>query len=296
MSIVDEFNRDMLMDTFSLADNAAIDYVLQRNNVCRRGSGRQTLLLAHGFGCDQQMWRFLVPQLENDFDLVLFDYVGSGQADMQADSRSRYQDLTGYAQDIVDICQALDLTDVVLVGHSVSGMIGLLAAGPLGDRLRSIVMVCPSPCFLNRPPAYFGGFDATDLQELIDLMDKNYIGWAGFLAPLVTGLEPSHPITSQLHDSFCTTNPMSAKTFAKATFFSDHRDLLPHVKLPVLILQSEQDALAAPVIGEYMQQQLRSSQLVVIAARGHCLHMTHPLEVAQEIKRFVAIRSLTEAV
>ena len=275
------------MDSGQLPDTAAIGDVIQRNHVKRRGSGRQTLLLAHGFGCDQQMWRFLLPQLENDFELVLFDYVGSGQADMRAYSRSRYQDLTGYAQDIVDICLALDLTDVVLVGHSVSSIIGLLAAEQLGQRLRGIVMVCPSPCFLNRPPQYFGGFEAADLQELIDLMDKNYIGWAGFLAPLVTGLEPDHPITGQLYNSFCTTNPMSAKTFAKATFFSDHRDLLPKAQLPVLILQSEQDALAAPAIGQYMQHHLPNSQLVVIAARGHCLHMTHPQEVAQQIKHFV---------
>jgi sigma-B regulation protein RsbQ len=275
------------MDVSSGADTAAVCYVMKRNHVCRLGSGRQTLLLAHGFGCDQHMWRFLLPQLENDFDLVLFDYVGCGHADLQAYSRSRYQDLTGYAQDIVDICLALDLTDVVLVGHSVSSMIGLLAARQLTDRLRSIVMVCPSPCFLNRPPAYFGGFEAADLQELIDLMDKNYIGWAGFLAPLVTGLAPDHPMTNQLYDSFCSTNPLSAKTFAKATFFSDHRDLLPKVKLPVLILQSEQDALAAPAIGQYMREQMANSQLLIISARGHCLHMTHPAEVAAAIKGFV---------
>lgn len=275
------------MNSCALKDTSALSHIVQRNNISRRGYGRQILLLAHGFGCDQLMWRFLVPQLEHDFDLVLFDYVGSGQADLKAYNRNRYQDLTGYAQDIVDICLALDLTDVVLVGHSVSGMIGLLAAEQLGRRLRSIVMVCPSPCFLNRPPTYFGGFEEADLQELIDLMDKNYIGWAGFLAPLVTGLEAEHPITSQLHDSFCTTNPLSAKTFAKATFFSDHRDLLPKAQLPVLILQSEQDALAAPAVGQYMQQQLANSQLQIIAARGHCLHMTHPAEVAVAIKGFV---------
>ncbi len=153
-----------------------VDNIMRRNNVTITGSGQQVLLLAHGFGCNQQMWRFLLPALREHYRIVLFDYVGSGASTMQAYCSQRYATLAGYARDIVDICQALDLHNVVLCGHSVSGIIGLLAAQQIPQRIHSQVMVCPSPCFLNFPPDYPGGFEQQDLQELIDLMDKNYIG------------------------------------------------------------------------------------------------------------------------
>lgn len=262
-------------------------YIRARNNVTFKGQGTQTLLLAHGFGCNQLMWRLLEPLLAPHFQLVLFDYVGSGAGSMADYSRERYASLDGYAQDITEIIDAFGLTDVVLVGHSVSSMIGLLAARQRPQAFRSLVMVCPSPCFLNMPPDYFGGFEHSDLNELIDLMDKNYIGWAHYLAPLVSGAPTEDATSTELIDSFCSTNPITAKTFAKATFFSDHRPLLPDNQHPVLILQSERDALAAQEIGVYMQQQMPHSQLQLIAAKGHCLHMTHPAAVAQALQQFL---------
>lgn len=158
-----------------------------------------------------------------------------------------------------------------------------------------MVMVCPSPCFLNIPPDYFGGFEKEDLSELIDLMDKNYIGWAKYLAPLVTGRTEQDIVTSELTDSFCSTNPVTAKTFAKATFFSDHRDLLPLNSHPTLLLQSETDALASLFIGQYMESKMPKSCLQVIAAKGHCLHMTHPRQVAENILSFMASLASTPA-
>ncbi|MBN8447094.1 MAG: alpha/beta hydrolase [Gammaproteobacteria bacterium] len=263
--------------------------IITRNNVNVLGRGEQVLLMAHGFGCNQQMWRFLVPYLEGNFKIVLFDYVGSGSSDLGAYSKQKYADLAGYSQDIVDICQALDLNNVVLVGHSVSSIIGLLAAQKIPERIHSQVMVCPSPCFLNFPPEYMGGFNREDLVELIDLMDKNYIGWANYLAPLVTGELEGKVFATELTTSFCTTNPITAKNFAKATFFSDYRHLLPLNQHPVLLLQSEVDALASLFVGNYMLEHTPQSRLEVVSARGHCLHMSHPEQISLIIKDFLRI-------
>lgn len=247
-------------------------------------------MLAHGFGCNQQMWRFLIPELAQRFQLVLFDYVGANTSDLSAFCSKKYAELDGYAQDIIDICEALDLNKVTLVGHSVSGMISLIAAQKIPERIANLVMVCPSPCFLNDGDDYQGGFEHDDLQELLDLMDKNYIDWANYLAPLVTGTEAG-ALTSELSESFCSTNPITAKTFAKATFFSDHRSLLPRNQHPTLLIQSDQDSLAAVTVGQYMAENMPHSQLQVVPARGHCLHMSHPDTVAAVIHEFLPAKS-----
>lgn len=261
--------------------------ILTRNNVTVTGSGDHVLLLAHGFGCNQKMWRFLLPLLSSEFRIVLFDYVGSGASDMQAYNKQRYATLDGYALDITEICEALDLKNVILCGHSVSSIIGLLATQKIPKRIRAQIMICPSPCFLNFPPDYLGGFAEADLQELMDLMDKNYIGWAQYLAPLVIGDPEGAAYSMELADSFCSTNPVTAKNFAKATFFSDYRSVLPQNQHPAMLLQSERDALASLFIGEYMQANMPQSELQIIEAKGHCLHMTHPQQVADQIHAFL---------
>lgn len=261
--------------------------VTVRNNVNILGAGEQTLVLAHGFGCDQNMWRFMLPALTPHYRVVLFDYVGSGQSDLTAYDTERYQSLEGYARDILDICQALDLKDIIFVGHSVSSMIGLLASIQSPEVFTKLVMVCPSPCFLNAKPDYSGGFEKADLEELLDLMDKNYIGWANYLAPLVMGTNSNESLISELSNSFCSTDPLVAKTFAKVTFFSDYRHILGDAKHPILLLQSSQDALASVTIGEYMAQHIPQSELCVIQAEGHCLHMTHPNEVSSQIQTYI---------
>lgn len=265
------------------------DTILKRNNVRIVGSGSKTLVLAQGFGCDQNMWRFLTPTLSKHFRLVLFDYVGSGGSDISAFDRKRYSSLEGYANDLLDVCFALDLQDATLVGHSVSAMIGMIAAKTMPERFSNLVMVCPSPCFLNNPPHYLGGFEQEDLDELIGLMDKNYIGWAQYLAPLVMGAENGTKMVKELIDSFCSTDPVMAKTFARATFFSDMRDQLSQLKHRTLILQSSDDLLAAPSIGEYLNDRIAGSTLQVVEAKGHCLHMTHPSIVDRAIMEFVSV-------
>jgi sigma-B regulation protein RsbQ len=261
--------------------------VTNKNNVTILGCGEKTLLLAHGFGCDQKMWRFMLPDLAHHYKVVLFDYVGSGKSDLSYYDQDRYSSLEGYAQDVLEVCEALDLQDVIFVGHSVSSMIGLIASVQKPDIFSQLVMICPSPCFLNFKPYYVGGFEKADLEELIDLMDKNYIGWANYLAPLVTGSNHSEKLVGELSGSFCSTDPIIAKTFAKATFFSDYRYLLSMAKHPVLIFQSSQDALASTDIGDYMVEQLPIATLQLIEAEGHCLHMTHPDIINQVLRSYI---------
>lgn len=262
-----------------------------RNNIKIMGRGDTTVLLAHGFGCDQNMWRFLTPSLEPHFKIVLFDYVGSGNSQLSAYSSSRYSSLDGYAKDIIDVCDALQLTGVHFIGHSVSCMTGLIASIERPELFSSMTMVCPSPCFLNHPPEYMGGFERQDLEELISLMDKNYIGWANYLAPLIMGTENGEELTGELAGSFCSTDPLVAKNFARATFFPDHRELLDKTPVPCLILQSGQDSLAPTHIGQYMHGKITNNKLIEVDASGHCLHMTHPKSIDDDIIKFIAAHS-----
>ena len=250
--------------------------ILKRNNVNISGNGDKTVLLAHGFGCDQNMWRFMLPALEKQFKVVLFDYVGSGKSDLNSFSKKRYSSLDGYAKDIEEILLALDLSNVSIIGHSVSSIIAGIASINCGDRISDITMICPSPCFMNIPPDYMGGFEREDSEELINLMDKNYIGWANYLAPLVMGAGHSPELIGELSGSFCSTDPVIAKTFAIATFFSDYRTMLRNILKPTFIFQSLKDSLAAPEVGKYMAENINDSQLALIEAEGHCPHMTDP--------------------
>lgn len=261
--------------------------VLERNNVKITGHGKTTLMLAHGFGCDQNMWRFMLPKLESRYTVVLFDYVGCGQSDTSDYEKQRYQSLDGYAQDVIEICEELKLQNIVFVGHSVSSIIGMLAALQSPTIFSKIVMVCPSPCFLNFPPDYFGGFERDDLEELINLMDKNYIGWANYLAPLVMGQNNTVELIKELEESFCTTDPNYAKPFAKATFFSDDRAVLSKLQLPTIIIQSSNDNLASVEVGKFMHEKIPNSVLKVVDSNGHCLHMTEPNTVFKIIEQFL---------
>jgi sigma-B regulation protein RsbQ len=212
------------------------------------------MLFAHGFGCDQNMWRFVTPAFEDDYKIVLFDYVGSGKSDLEAYSAERYGGLAGYAQDVLDICAELDLTDIIFVGHSVSGMVGVLASIREPERFAELILVAPSPCYINDPPGYVGGFEPADIVGLLDVMEKNYIGWASFLAPVVMKNEGRPELARELEESFCSTDPEIARRFAEATFFSDNRDDLPQVVVPSLILQCSEDAIAPLEVGDYLQR------------------------------------------
>jgi sigma-B regulation protein RsbQ len=266
---------------------SAMTDVLQRNNVQVSGRGTQPMLFAHGFGCDQQMWRFITPAFENDYKIVLFDYVGSGKSDTAAYDVERYSSLHGYARDVLDIVETLDLRDVIFVGHSVSSMVGVLAANQAPDRFNRLVMVGPSPRYIN-DTGYVGGFERADIEGLLDLMDKNYIGWANFLAPVVMKNSDRPELTQELNDSFCSTDPKITRRFAETTFFSDNRADLQHVRVPSLIMQCAEDAIAPVEVGSYLQRTMPQSTLRLMKATGHCPHVSHPEETIDAIKSYLA--------
>jgi sigma-B regulation protein RsbQ len=249
------------------------------------------MLFAHGFGCDQNMWRYVTPAFENDYKIVLFDYVGSGKSDLAAYNAERYSNLNGYAQDVLDICRALNLEDVVYVGHSVSSMIGVIAAVKQPALFDKIIMVGPSPRYIN-DEGYTGGFERSDIEGLLDTMDKNYIGWANFLAPVVMKNPEQPELAEELSQSFCSTDPVIARRFAEATFFADNRDDLPKLKVPSLVLQCSDDALAPNEVGAYVAAVTPNSTLRVMKATGHCPHMSHPEETVQLIQEYLEVHAV----
>jgi sigma-B regulation protein RsbQ len=260
------------------------DDILARNNVHVSGAGTQPMVFAHGFGCDQNMWRFVTPAFEDDYRIVLFDYVGSGRSDLSAYDPERYAKLDGYAQDVHDVCLALDLRDVVFVGHSVSSMVGVLAANREPERFARLVLVGPSPRYINDPPAYVGGFERADIEALLETMEKNYIGWANFLAPAIMKNPDRPELTAELEASFCSTDPVIARRFAEATFFADNRSDLGAVQVPSLIMQCSDDMIAPLEVGDYLSGAIPGTVLKVLRATGHCPHMSHPEETIEVIR------------
>ena len=260
--------------------------ISQRNNVRVFGKGSQSMMFAHGFGCDQNMWRFVTPAFENDYKIILFDYVGAGKSDKSAYNRERYSSLHGYAQDVLDICEELQLKNIVFVGHSVSSMIGLLAAIEQPQHFEKLIMVGPSPCYINYDD-YKGGFERKDIEGLLDTMEKNYIGWANFLAPNIMGNNDRPHLGEELTESFCSTDPLIARQFAEATFYSDNRHDLNKTKIPSLILQCSEDIIAPLEVGDYLHKNLPNSTLRVMRATGHCPHMSEPDETIALIKEYL---------
>jgi sigma-B regulation protein RsbQ len=249
------------------------------------------MLFAHGFGCDQNMWRFVAPAFADDYKLVLFDYVGSGQSDLSAYDAERYSTLDGYAQDVLDVCHALDLRDIVFVGHSVSAMVGVLAARREPERFANLVMIGPSPRYLNDPPNYAGGFERSDIEGLLDTMDRNYIGWANYLGPAIMANADRPELGQELTESFCSTDPVIARRFAEATFFADNRQDLAELRVPSLILQCSEDIIAPNEVGEYVHRELPGSTLRLMQATGHCPHMSAPEETIALIREYLSSRN-----
>lgn len=261
--------------------------VQKRNNVKVFGSGSQPMLFAHGFGCDQNMWRLVTPAFADDYEIVLFDYVGSGKSDLPSYDADRYSTLDGYASDVLDICHALDLHDVIFVGHSVSGMVGVLAANREPDLFERLILVGPSPRYINDAPDYVGGFEQSDIEGLLETMEKNYLGWANFLAPAIMKNPDRPELASELESSFCSTDPVIARRFAEATFFADNRRDLASVQVPSLIMQCSEDIIAPSTVGEYLSRELPLSTLRNLRATGHCPHMSHPEETIAVMREYL---------
>jgi sigma-B regulation protein RsbQ len=261
--------------------------VLARNNVHVHGDpDGQPMLFAHGFGCDQNMWRHVAPAFEATHRVILFDHVGAGNSDLAAYDRVRYADLRGYAQDVLEICRALELGDVVFVGHSVSAMIGVLAAREEPQRFAKLVLVGPSPRYIDDED-YTGGFSREDIEGLLDSMESNFLGWSGAMAPVIVGNADRPELGEELTNSFCRTDPDIAAQFARVTFTSDNRADLPQVAVPTLVLQCSDDAIAPRPVGEYVHAHMPNSELVLLEATGHCPNLSAPEETIAAIRAFV---------
>jgi sigma-B regulation protein RsbQ len=260
--------------------------VLKRNHVTVQGSG-PPMVFVHGFGCDQHMWRLLAPRFAGRYQVVLLDLVGSGQSDLGAYDRRKYETLQGHADDMCEVLREVTGEPAVFVGHSVSAMIGLLANLRAPELIRAQVMVGPSPCYINDGD-YFGGFGRSDIESLLQTMESNYLGWSSNMAPAIMGAPDQPALAEELTNSFCRTDPEIARHFARVTFLSDHRADLPKLQAPTLILQCSEDLIAPRAVGEYMHRVLPNSRLAIIENVGHCPHLSAPSASVAAMEEFLA--------
>ena len=261
--------------------------VLARNNVhvCGQEHG-QPMLFAHGFGCDQNMWRYVTPAFEDEYRIVLFDHVGAGGSDLSAYDPERYGSLHGYAEDVLEICRDLGLWDVIFVGHSVSAMVGVLAAIEEPDRFDKLILVSPSPRYIDDGD-YVGGFSRDDIEGLMQSLESNYLGWSSAMAPVIMGNPERPELGAELTSSFCRANPGIAQQFARVTFLSDNRRDLPKVEVPTLVLQCSEDVIAPTSVGEYVARTLPNARLIALKATGHCPNLSAPDETVAAIRTSV---------
>ena len=264
----------------------AAEDLLRRNNV--RVSGRAdgpAMVFAHGYGCDQNMWRLVAPAFEATHRVVLFDHVGAGGSQLTAYDPARYASLDGYADDMVEIAEALELSGAVFVGHSVSAMIGVLAVTRAPDRFAKLVLVAPSPRYVDEG-SYVGGFGREDIDELLESLESNYLGWSSAMAPVIVGDQGGPELVEEITNSFCRTDPEIAAQFARVTFLSDNRADLARVRVPTLVLQCRDDALAPTSVGEYVHREIPVSSLVMVDVSGHCPHLSAPDATIAAIRAF----------
>lgn len=260
--------------------------VLKRNNVVIKGSGMSPMMFAHGFGCDQNMWRFITPSFEETHQIILFDHVGAGKSDLKSYDSDKYKELEGYAADIVEIAKELNLKDIIFVGHSVSAVIGMLAEEQSPGLFKALILVAPSPYYINDGD-YTGGFSKTEIDELLQSLDANHLGWSMTMAPIIMANSDRAELTEELTNSFCRTDPAIAKEFARATFLTDSRSILSKCTVPSLILQCSSDVIAPVEVGQYMHREMVDSKLVILEASGHCPHLSAPEETIAAIKDFL---------
>ncbi|WP_250475618.1 alpha/beta hydrolase [Caballeronia sp. GAFFF1] len=263
---------------------------LTRNNVRIEGRG-PAMIFAHGFGCDQTMWRFLAPTLAQRYTTILFDLVGSGKSELSAYDRDRYASLRGHAADVIEILDELNCPEAIFVGHSVSATIGMLAAIERPDRFSANVMIGPSPSFINDGD-YVGGFTREDIEGLLETLEHNYLGWASTMAPAIMGVPDKPELRDELTNSFCRTDPEIAKHFARVTFLADHRADLSRVTTPTLIVQSDDDFLAPVGVGRYMSEMIPGSALSIVRNIGHCPHLSSPDASIDAMVGFLRERNL----
>lgn len=264
--------------------------VMKKYNIHVSGQGEQPMLFVHGYGCDQSMWRFLNPAFELRYKIILMDLVGMGDSDSSSYDFKKYSSLTGYSDDILEICDSLQLKDVILVGHSVGATIGMLASIKKPDIFSDLVLIGPSSCYFNDGD-YVGGFNRSDLVALLENADTDYLGWARSMAPAIMGRPDRPELGAELTNSFCKSNPEVARHFARVVFLSDNRADVACVKTPSLILQSSQDIVAPETAGHFVHQSIKNSDFVQLEAIGHCPHISEPEETIQAISYYLQKRT-----
>jgi len=248
------------------------------------------MLLAHGFGCDQNMWRFITPAFVGDYRIVLFDHVGAGKSDLTEYRHEKYATLDGYADDVLEIIDAVGGAPVIFVGHSVSAIMGVLAAAKRPDLFSNLILIGPSPCYINDSD-YVGGFNRADIEALLATLDSNYLGWSTATAPAIMGNPDRPELAEELTESFCRTDPEIAKEFARVTFLSDNRRDLARAKVPALVMQCSEDVIAPDSVGQFVHDHMQESVLVRLAATGHCPHLSAPQETVAAMQRYLSATS-----
>lgn len=260
--------------------------VTAKSNVKVAGSGSTPLVFVHGYGCDQNMWRFVAPDFEDTHRTVSYDLTGMGGSDSSAYDLDRYAKLEAHADDLGAILSELDMSDAVVIGHSVGATIACLAALRYGERIKALGLIAPSPSFINDGD-YHGGFDRKDVEQLLDMMEQNFFDWAQQVTPLIAGQEPSGVTSGELAESFCRNDPRISKHFARVTFLADHREDIARVDHRALVLQCSDDALAPKDVGAWMARHMKGGELREIEATGHCPHLTEPAKTIAEIRGFL---------
>lgn len=260
---------------------------LQQHNGSILGNGKDIILFLHGFGCNKSMWRFVIPDFMDTYTVVTLDLIGSGNSDISSYNFDKYSNLSGHADDILELCDEQMWKSVHIVGHSVSSMIGVMAAIKRPDLVASLILVGPSPCYVNKEN-YYGGFSESDIMELLDNMDSNYLGWSSAITPVIMDNPDRPELTEELKNSFCRTDPTIAKHFGRVTFLSDNRADLSRVRVPTLIIQSAVDTIAPVEVGRYVAEHIINSQLTILPTVGHCPHLSHPNETTKAIKDFIS--------
>jgi sigma-B regulation protein RsbQ len=258
----------------------------KRNNVVIRGNGQQAMLFVHGFGCDQNMWRYVVPAFEDQYRVILIDLVGAGGSDLSCYNIEKYSTLDGYASDIVDILSELQVNNIVFVGHSVSALIGIIASQKMPELFDRLILIGPSPSYINDMD-YVGGFTREQIDELLESLDNNHLGWSMTMAPVIMGNPDRKELGTELANSFCRTDPAIAKHFARVTFLTDKRSILSDTQTPSLILQCSDDVIAPVEVGHYLHEHLKQSRLVIMKATGHCPNLSAPEETIKEMKAYL---------
>lgn len=259
---------------------------VDRNHVIQFGKGQKPIMFAHGYGCDQKMWRFITPEFENEYRIIIFDHIGSGNSDISAYDFEKYDSLKGYAQDIIEICDELRLEKVIFVGHSVSCMIGILAAIERPEFFEKLVLIGPSPCYINHNN-YKGGFSFKDIEDMVDTLESNYLGWSSYITPIISGHPDKPEHSDELLNSFCRMDPRIAKHFARVTFLSDNRDDLAKLTVPAQVIQSNPDAIAQTIVGIFVHNQLKNSIYTQIEVPGHIPHLTNPTATITAMRELI---------